>query len=480
MSNKKAVEVFSDWADSYLNFERTPKKNIFWLDTIDFLCKRFGNPQESFKSIHVAGSKGKGSVSVMISSIIEEYGYKCGLYTSPHIVSLAERIGTAAGELDESIYEEALKELMPRVESIIPDQLPNEREITWFELITIYAFLCFRKAGLKYAVLETGMGGRLDSTNIVMPEASVITPIELEHTEFLGDTIEQIASEKAGIIKKKIPVFVAKQKPEALQVFKEKASAEESHLYYIADEVKSVSYKLPENTENPLMHIKLEFNRFFSSPIETDIRLIGKTQAENASLAALVTKVLFPDITEETIEKGLSKAKLPGRFEITQNPYCTGKKLPVIMDGAHTPNSLAYTLETFSTIFPSNPAHLLFGCAQDKKMSELVKLLLKNPALFNKISLTKPGCHKQSSLPELVSAFEAELKRCKDEKIAQHSNVVLPEYKSYEDYTEAIMRALFAAAAEETPLLVTGSFYLVSEVKKVLSASESSRDGDSL
>ena len=141
---KSSIQCLEEWLDSYLNFERTPKKGIFWLDTVHFLCNRFNNPEKSYKSVHIAGSKGKGSVSTMLSSIIKEYKGNCGLYTSPHILSLAERITDSQSLLDEKIYENALKELICRVESIIPEQLPNQREITWFELITFYSFLCFR------------------------------------------------------------------------------------------------------------------------------------------------------------------------------------------------------------------------------------------------------------------------------------------------------------------------------------------------
>ena len=163
---KSAIQCLEEWLDSYLNFERTPKKGIFWLDTIKYLCERFENPQQSYKSVHIAGSKGKGSVSTMLSSIIKEHIGSCGLYTSPHILSLAERITNNQSFFDEKIYEEALKELIYKTESIIPENLPNNREITWFELVTLYGFLCFRKANLSWAVFETGLGGRLDSTNI--------------------------------------------------------------------------------------------------------------------------------------------------------------------------------------------------------------------------------------------------------------------------------------------------------------------------
>ena len=132
MENNNVSKILSDWLDSYLNFERLPKKNLFWLDTIEFLCNRLNNPQNSYKSIHIAGSKGKGSVSAFVSSIIREAGFSCGLYTSPHIQHLIERITEAGKFFPEKVYDDAFREMVPRIESIIPEQLPNEREITWF------------------------------------------------------------------------------------------------------------------------------------------------------------------------------------------------------------------------------------------------------------------------------------------------------------------------------------------------------------
>ena len=213
-TKKSSLEYFNEWLDSFLNFEKMPKKNIFWLETMKYLCERFNNPQNSYKTYHIAGSKGKGSVSSYIANILSSAGYKTGLYTSPHILNFSERIGSNAGPFSEEVYEKTVKELVHLVDSIIPENLPNEREATWFELVTLFAFLTFKNADCSHCVFETGMGGRLDATNVISPEVTIITPIELEHTEFLGDTLEKIAKEKAGIIKENIPVVSFYQKPE--------------------------------------------------------------------------------------------------------------------------------------------------------------------------------------------------------------------------------------------------------------------------
>lgn len=459
--NKTAIQCLEEWLDSYLNFEKLPKKGIFWLDTIKFLCQRFSNPQKSFKSIHIAGSKGKGSVSTMLSSIIKEYKGNCGLYTSPHILSLAERITNSHTFLDETIYEESLKELMAKVESIIPEQLPNQREITWFELVTLYSFLCFRKANFSWAVYETGLGGRLDSTNILEPELSIITPIELEHTEFLGNTISEIAFEKAGIIKNNVPVCISKQSKEALEVILNKAKEVNAPVFYIEDYLENLSYIFPsKESDVKTMEVSIKFKKLFSRPIKVNLSLIGKVQAENASLACLCAKILFPEISEEIIEKGLNKCTLQGRFEIAKNPL--NKKSEIIYDGAHTVKSIKGTLDSYKEIFhiENHKGILIFAVAADKDIEHISKEIIESN-LFKEIYITKPGSVKQSDISKVVNTFQELSKNC-DIKL-NHS----------EDYSKVIEEALESTKEENVPLLITGSFYLVAEAKKVSAAIES-------
>ena len=301
-----AVEVFISWLDDYLNFEKRPQKNIFWLDTIDFLCKRFDNPQDFAPNFHVAGSKGKGSVSRMIASILQEAGYKTGVYSSPHILDFRERITFPDSFLPEEIYEQTVKQLVPKIESIIPEELPAQRPLTWFELVTLYAFLCFKNAQVDWAVYEVGLGGRLDATNILRPKLCCITPIELEHSEFLGDTIEKVAAEKAGIIKKSTPVIVAKQQSESVKnVFREKAKENYAPCYFIDELVNKIEYTFESNSKS--MSILLE-SPIFDRQIKTNLSLLGSKHAENAAMAAVAIKKLFPNMDESVIEKGLAKA----------------------------------------------------------------------------------------------------------------------------------------------------------------------------
>lgn len=442
-----AVEYFLDWLEDYLNFERNPKKDIFWLDTIDYLCKRFENPQDYAPCIHVAGSKGKGSVSRMIACILEEAGNKVGVYSSPHITDFRERISLPTAFFDEEIYEDAIREMLPNIESIIPSSLPAERPITWFELVTLYAFLVFRKAEVDWSVFEVGLGGRLDSTNVIRPKLCCITPIELEHTEFLGDTIEKIAGEKAGIIKNCTPVVVAKQGSDSVKkVFEEKAFTRHAPIYFVDEVTKNLSHSF--DVQKKVMNISFE-SEIFTRPIKTSLKMLGKMQLENAALAAIAVRKLFPNLDEGIIERGLAKAKLPARFEII-NPVLGYEGLPaLILDGAHTLNSIILTLDTLNKFYSEEKVSLLFACAADKDVKDIAKVL-KNR--FEHIYATKPGDVKHSDLPSMEEAFKA----------ADLS------YELSDDYQMMIKKALKESSEKGNILLVTGSFYLVAEVDRLI------------
>lgn len=485
MKKLASIEKLENWIDSYLNFEKTPKKNIFWLDTMRFFCEKFGQPQDFAPCFHVAGSKGKGSVSTFIASILDEAGYKTGLYTSPHILDFIERVSSPSGAFEEEAYNRAVEEIMSGVQSIPTEELPGQRPITWFELVTLFSFLVFRQAKVDWSVFEVGLGGRLDSTNIVNPKVSVITPIELEHTEFLGDTLEKIAFEKGGIIKENTPVVIARQRPEVRKVFEKIASEKHARAIFVEDVIQDLHFEIKNisnckknnttttsknqisNTDSIKNHTSLQQNqnislmnvsfssKNFKRPIQTDTLLIGRFQAENAALAALAVKTVLPNISEDVIEQGLAKAKLPARFEIVQNPKDFENIPFLVMDGAHTVNSVRFTMETMNQVFgktdgrSQNNRTLLFACAADKDATDIAPLF-KNQ--FDSIFLTKPGNVKQSDLETLADAFDkAEI-----------------SYDLNEDFEAQIKKAFGRANANKSILLVTGSFYLIAEVKKFL------------
>jgi dihydrofolate synthase / folylpolyglutamate synthase len=463
MSRIGSLSVLEEWLNSYLNFEKLPQKNMFWLDTMQFLCARFGNPQNCIPAFHIAGSKGKGSVSSMISSILEEAGHTVGLYTSPHITDFVERVGTAHGCFTDFIYDKAVSELIDGIKKIPQSEFPGGRPLTWFELATLFAFICFRQAEVDWGVYEVGLGGRLDATNVLMPEICAITPIELEHTQYLGNTVEKIAAEKAGIIKESVPVIIAAQQPSVRKVFASIAAERHAPVFFVDELLKRSSFSyVPAETyikkdtssfdlDNCAfyMNIHLE-SAVFARPVETKLLMPGAFQVGNAALAALTVKKILPEISETVIEKGLSRAMLPGRFELI-HPEKDGIARCIVLDGAHTVNSVHYTMDTFNNFFNNFNAHLLFACAADKDAEDIAVLFRGR---FSRITVTVPGNIKQSDPERMENAFK---------------KAGIP-YILNRDYKAAIEEALQQADREPAILLVTGSFYLLAEVKKILSA----------
>ena len=460
---------FKNWLDSFLNFEKLPTKNIFWLDTMEFLAEQFGQPQEAAPCVHVAGSKGKGSVSRMISSILTESGKKCGLYTSPHIKDFYERASLNGELFDTALYESCADEMRKKVDALKNGALPSGRQITWFELVTLYAFLCFRAAKTDANVFEVGLGGRLDATNIVRPKIAVINTIELEHTEFLGDTLEKIAAEKAGIIKEKTPVLCAASPASVRAVF-EKAAKEKNARLYMADDLLEelrFDYETVAQAQEAacingsqtirrggqyFMNVTIK-SPLFKRPLNARTRLLGKVQAQNAFLAAAAVRLAFPEIDEDTIERGLSNAALPARFQtINLMGGADGNQGLLIVDGAHTVNSISGTMETFNAIFANDarPKRLLFACAADKDVAHIAPLFKRadGSPIFERVTITKLNSAKQSDPQKAAAAF-------KSAGLA---------FDLQEDYSAAITAALSSAKNDGAILLATGSFYLAAEI----------------
>jgi dihydrofolate synthase/folylpolyglutamate synthase len=429
------------WLDNYLNFERIPQKNIFWLDTMEFLCGRFGNPQNHGRQIHVAGSKGKGSVSSMLNAILRHAGFSCGLYTSPHILDFSERVGQGNAPYPDALYADAATELIRGIERIPPEDFPGGRQVTWFELVTLFAFLVFRRANVDWAVYETGIGGCLDATNVLSPAISVITNIELEHTEYLGGTLELIAAEKGGIIKQNTPVIIAPQPPSIRAVFERIAAEKQAELTFADDALCSLETKTTRDGERVVIDSPL-----LSRPVRATLKMYGAFQAQNAAIAAIAAKKLFPALEEAVIEAGLADASLPGRFQIIANPAMFPGIPHLVLDGAHTVASVSQSVRTFETLF-GNGGSLIFACARDKDVEHIAPLFSR----LAPITLTRPGTGKEPDAERLQAAFK---------------NAGLA-FRYDDDYVRAITAALQDANDAGRPVLVAGSFYLVAEVLRV-------------
>ncbi|MDR0557828.1 MAG: tetrahydrofolate synthase [Treponema sp.] len=452
-----SAQVF-DWISQHINFEKVKNRKEFTLDTVKRLAELANHPEKSAPVIHIAGSKGKGSVAAYSAGILGAAGFTCARYTSPHTTDWRERITLGAAFFDESVYIEAGDELFFVTERFIETASASVDALdapTFFELMTLYFFLCARKARCDAMVVETGMGGRLDATNIVDPLVSVITLIEKEHTEYLGDTLALIAGEKAGIIKPGRPLALAAQQKEAYDVFVAKSAEKGSRLYYFPDAALLENIRLsPDETSFRLVPAGQASS--LSAPLALSVPTPGVVQAYNAALAALAATIAFPRVNRDAIAAGLAKSALISRFEkICDDPL-------VIIDGAHTSSSITACANTWATLYVENAAVggangvLLFGCAADKDVSAMASILFP---LFSYIIITRPGAFK-TSFPEKIYAVFAELEKTKGGRSAQSAGKIRFELETQ----KAIAQTLSLGREEKAPVLATGSFYLAGEV----------------
>ena len=451
-------EVFS-WLSRFINFESGQILRAFRLERMEALAELAGHPEHCAPVIHIAGSKGKGSVTGMIASVLEADGRRAARYMSPHISDYRERICLGNSFFDEAVYCEAGDELWDLAESAAArNSLFSVAgdEPSFFEMLTLLFFICAKNSRCDVTVVETGMGGRLDATNIVDPLLSVITLIELEHTSFLGDTIPAVAGEKAGIIKPGKPLLLARQNGEALDVFKKRALEKNSPLLYFPDIAAVENVKIhPGGTDFTLELFGKNSSYNFSIPIP------GTVQAENAGLAVTAIKTVFSNIREDTIRRGLAQVKIPARFERISFGKDDGRveNPPVILDGAHTPESASLCAETFVSLYGEGGI-LLFGCAADKNASAMAEILLPR---FSHVYITAPGTFRMSEPEKVYRAFAEGLSGRGADK-----TVFVKETR------EAIKQALETGRGKKLPVLCTGSFYLASEVRNIIC------DGDSI
>ncbi|MDR2796799.1 MAG: tetrahydrofolate synthase [Treponema sp.] len=452
VSIASSADVFT-WLSRFINIETGQFSTSLRLDRMEVLARLAEHPERSAPVIHIAGSKGKGSVTGMITAILEAEGFRPARYTSPHVTEYRERITQGNAFFDESIYIQAGRELVS-IEAMLRNTptsgiayfdppAEDDTEASFFELLTLYFFLCARLANCDVMVVETGLGGRLDATNIVDPLVSVITLIELEHTEFLGDHIGAIAKEKAGIIKPGKSLILAEQVNEALEVFKKTAAACHVPLYYLPDVVDL--HHIQVNPRGTTFSLASKSPALFPASLELTIPIPGKIQAQNAALGIAAAKIAFPQLKAQSILRGLQDFTLPARFErILDDPI-------FIVDGAHTPHSVESCVETFSALYGKGGI-LIFGCAAGKDAVAMAKILIPH---FAQIIITTPGTFKVS-FPQLVyDTFSTEAT-----SLGKGSAVsYIPET------AQAIEKALEQGRKKELPLLGTGSFYLAAEIR---------------
>ncbi len=338
------------------------------LNNILALCKHAGNPHQKFKSIHVGGTNGKGSVSHISASILQTAGYKTGLYTSPHLKDFRERI-KINGEM---ISEKAVIDYVEKNKSFFEKLQPS-----FFEMTVALAFDCFAKQEVDIAVIEVGLGGRLDSTNIINPEISVITNISIDHTQFLGSTLAEIAEEKAGIIKPAVPVVIGEYQKEISDIFTDFAKKNKSEIYF-ADREYSCEYEMLSTDYKQILNINKNGKPEFHN-LKTD--LIGSYQKKNIICALKIFDVLkekFP-LTKENIREGISNVtkntNFKGRWQILGfNPL-------TVVDTGHNEAGIKEVVKQI-TKTPYKNLHFIFGTVNDKNIDTILSLLPKNALYY--------------------------------------------------------------------------------------------------
>jgi len=468
----QTLEEAFTFFENCTNLERkSPLNNrVYRLDRMRKLCDYFGNPQEKFKKIHIAGSKGKGSTAAFIGELLAATGVRIGIYSSPHLVDYRERFQIVGAEYPEEIALETARQLLENLAGI-NSRLIGAAEATTFELLTLFAFLLFRNTGCDYAVLETGLGGRLDATNVIEhPEAVLITSIEKEHTEVLGNSIHEIAVEKAGIIKTCSRVWTAKLLASAESAIRQKTMETESSLTELTERLIQIE-KLPNITnrfDKFTWRFKWRGSRTVSATSGTNqiptgrlsskalaseiiqLSMGGYAQAENAALALLAARSLKPclDFNGTRYAAGISaieRLTLPGRFQFLKvNP-------PIILDGAHTPRSIAATYESFAQLssrYTADSPILLFGSVAGKNHESMARILCNNrSSIFEDVIVSTPGNFKPSNPKQVAKSFASQGAKVK---------LIL----NAKDAWNTALRL----ANNTRPILITGSFYMVGEI----------------
>lgn len=362
------------------------------LERITKLLELLGNPHKDLKCIHVAGTNGKGSVVTFIGSILKSAGFKVGIYTSPHFISWTERITINGIPIPEAQVAEIIsKKILPAID-ILTQTLTHP---TYFEITTATAFVYFAHEKVDFAVLEVGLGGRLDATNVVIPLVSVITSIGLEHQDVLGEKLEQIAYEKAGIIKQGVPVVTAVTQPEVIEVIKNIALQQNSKVYFVGKDIKITIDKYPDLNSNYQFSVKETLKEYRS--LQTS--LLGYHQIINAGTSIAAIEVLQNHgfkITTQDIKKGLLEANIRGRLELIKRD-----SLSFLLDGAHNPASAAILRKALGDYFSTQRLIFVIGILEDKDIGGIIKELFdKNENLY-RVVITQPKINRAADIEKI-------------------------------------------------------------------------------
>ncbi len=429
------------WLNSHVDYERmrivTYNNRTFSLERMRKILARLGNPHQQIRCVLVAGTKGKGSTCAMVASMLESCGYTVGLYSSPHLVDLRERIAINGRVINYPDVTDLFK-LIAKEERTLGDN-----HLSYFEIITAAALRYFSDEAVDVAILETGLGGRLDSTNVVSPIVCGMAHISLDHTNILGNDLKTIAREKAGIFKKGVPAVSVAQEPQVEIVLREVAESVGTPLQFTGDQIE-FSYRFEATKElgpHTRVCVSTESSRWEHLPVP----LKGEHQAHNCGLALSILDKLKGhsfNIPQEQVISGLARTSLPGRMEQVH----TAPR--VVIDGAHNASSVQALIRALGAHIAYDSLVLIFGCGQDKEYMGMLKEVSLGA---DKIIFTRAKDNPRAMDADLLMGQFNEISG----KMAQ----------SAKNLTEALKLASRAVSREDL-IVVTGSFYLAGEAKK--------------
>ena len=431
------------YIDSFINYEKSPdfsrQARLYNLDRISHLLNLLGNPHHKLKVVHIGGSKGKGSTAAIIASILTHAGYKTGLFTSPHLITPRERCSIDTKLISEDEFADYVTQLKPSIEAVAG--MDAVASVSFFEIYTALAFCYFADNAVDFAVVEVGLGGRLDATNVVQPFVTVITPVSLEHTAILGETLEAIAREKAEIIKLSRPLVLAPQEPDAQSVFETVAAARRAGIDRVGQDInlKRRAWNITGQTFDVQTQTESYPNLF--------LPLLGEHQATNAATAVACLERIKSEgysIPKACVYDGLEAVRLLGRMQVVSIPRngSTDESPLILLDGAHSPTSAKALCETIQEVFRYGRLILVAGLMRDKEFRAIGQILCP---IADIIIATQAFDN-----PRVLPAGE----------VAKAWSDLNPEIRSVNSVGESIELAQSVATASDL-ICITGSIYLV-------------------
>jgi dihydrofolate synthase/folylpolyglutamate synthase len=407
------------------------------LSNISKLLQVLGEPHRKFRAVHIAGTNGKGSTAAALASILQESGYRVGLFTSPHLASFTERIRINNEQISESEVIETAASIYKSIKSV-------EMNPTFFEFVTAMAFYYFAKNNVDWAVIETGLGGRLDATNIIHPEVSIITNISYDHSEFLGNSLSEITFEKAGIIKNHVPVVTSASQPAVIHQLSEITGRRDSDIHIFDRDFRGSLIDMDYN------RIVFSYSGYtgFDNLIAP---LPGKYQLYNSCMALRAGELLRLNgatISDDSVRKGLLNMQIEGRLE------WISESTPIIIDGAHNVQAAESLAETVKELFADKNIILVLGIMEDKDIKHIIKPLVR---IAGSVILTKPDYERAAHPLKLREII-------KDLACSNTGSRSLT-------LTESVSEAMDCArnnCGKDDVILVTGSFYTTGAVKELL------------